>query len=124
MKNTQTYFRSSEVAQVGDIMQTGRYGPCRILAFQADGEAEIQNTHTKESGWVVLVSECDFISRPLKTFSTQQNIGKIRHVVNFHDGQKTHKDGSPFFDIATFPNKKKRDAFTRDLLNQGYIATN
>lgn len=63
MKNTQTYFNSSEVAQVGDIIVSGSYGDCRILAFPANGEAEIQNIHTKESGWVVMVSDCDFIRR-------------------------------------------------------------
>ena len=29
-------------------------------------------------------------------YHIQSNIGKAKHVVNFHDGHKTHKDGSPF----------------------------
>ena len=42
-----------------------------------------------------------------KMFNTMQNIGKVKYVVNFYDGVQTHKDGSPFWGIATFKNKKK-----------------
>ncbi len=55
-----------------------------------------------------------------KTYNLQFNIGSTKYGVNHHDGQKTHPDGSPFFDIATFTNKKKRDAFIKDLRTKGY----
>jgi hypothetical protein len=48
------------------------------------------------------------------------NVGKVKYLVNYHDGVKTHKDGSAFFDIATFRNKRKQDKFIRDLQRQGY----
>lgn len=54
------------------------------------------------------------------TFYTQDNIGSTKYVVNYHDGKKTHNDGSPFFDMATFKNKKKRDAFCHELKQKGY----
>jgi hypothetical protein len=57
----------------------------------------------------------------LKTFSTQRNIGKARHVVNYHDGVKVHKDNSPFFDIAIFGRKTKADAFVKELKAAGYV---
>ena len=56
----------------------------------------------------------------MKQFNTMLNIGKAKYVVNHHDGFKTHDDGSPFFDIAIFSNKRKRDAFIRELKAQGY----
>ncbi len=56
----------------------------------------------------------------MKLFNTQMNIGKAKYVVNHHDGVKTHNDGSPFFDIAVFSNKKKRNTFIRELTTQGY----
>lgn len=56
----------------------------------------------------------------MKTFNTMMNIGKAKYVVNFHDGESTHADGSPFFDIAIFTNKRKRNSFVRGLLRQGY----
>ena len=39
-------------------------------------------------------------------YNLRYNIGKAKYVVNFHDGKKTHKDGSKFFDIQIFSNKK------------------
>ena len=57
----------------------------------------------------------------MKIFYLQSNIGKAKYVVNFHNGVKTHSDGSRFFDISIFRNKKKRDAFIETLLNDGYI---
>lgn len=55
-----------------------------------------------------------------KQFNTMANIGKAKYVVNYHDGIQTHKDGSPFFGIAIFKNKKKLAAFVAQLLNSGY----
>ena len=56
----------------------------------------------------------------MKTFNVMYGIGKAKYVVNFHDGVQTHKDGSPFFDIMIFKNKKALGAFTNELRGQGY----
>lgn len=56
-----------------------------------------------------------------KSFNLMFNIGKAKYVVNHHDGEKKHKDGSPFFDISVFSNKKKRDAFIKGLKSKGFI---
>lgn len=56
----------------------------------------------------------------MKVFNEQENVGKAKYVVNFHDGVKQHKDGSPFFDIKIFKNKKKKGAFIKYLKAQGY----
>ena len=57
----------------------------------------------------------------MKRFYVQNNIGKVKYVVNYHDGNKTHRDGSDFFDIATFKNKKKLNAFVSSLVSKGYL---
>lgn len=57
-----------------------------------------------------------------RVYNTQENIGKAKYVVNFHDGKKAHPDGSPFYDIRIFRNKKKRDAFIKELKGNGYKA--
>ena len=49
------------------------------------------------------------------------NIGRAKYVVNYHDGIKKHNDGSDFFDMAIFKNKKKLNAFINDLYRDGYI---
>jgi hypothetical protein len=52
------------------------------------------------------------------------NVGKVKYLVNFHDGVKKHKDGSDFFDIKCFKNKLKFNAFVKDLEKQGYLYGN
>ena len=59
----------------------------------------------------------------MKTFYTQDNIGKAKYTVSFTDGSK-HKDGSDFFAIAIFKNKKKYKAFIDNLKKQGYYERN
>lgn len=56
----------------------------------------------------------------MKTFNTMENVGKVRHVVSFHDGVKTHKDNSPFFDVRTFSRKRDAQRLVRDLKKAGY----
>ena len=60
----------------------------------------------------------------MKRFNIRHNIGKAKYVVNHCDGVKTHSDGSPFFDISIFSNKKKLAVFTKELIDDGYIETN
>jgi len=60
----------------------------------------------------------------MKDFNTMSNIGKAKYVVNMHDGVQTHKDGSKFYGVATFSNKKKYNAYTKMLLADGYKQTN
>jgi len=56
----------------------------------------------------------------MKTFYIQNNIGKAKYVVSYHDGIKTHSDGSEFFDVAIFKNKKKMETFVNGLRKIGY----
>jgi len=57
----------------------------------------------------------------MKKFNIQNNIGKSKYVVSFHNGISTHADGSEFFDIRIFSNKKELHAFTQELVNNGYV---
>lgn len=57
----------------------------------------------------------------MKKFYIQNNIGKAKYVVNYHKEGSFNKDGSEFFDIAIFRNKKALKKFI-DMLNQsGYV---
>jgi len=48
------------------------------------------------------------------------NIGKAKYTVNYHNGVEIHKDGSPFYSIAIFRNKKKLANFKKKLILEGY----
>lgn len=56
----------------------------------------------------------------VKTFNEMQDVGKAKYVVNYHDGVKVHRDGSPFFDIAIFSSRAKKDRFVRKLESLGF----
>ena len=56
-----------------------------------------------------------------KKFYIQQNVGTAKYVVNYYNGVKKHGDGSDFYDIAIFSNKKKLDDFVKELKSKGYI---
>lgn len=51
------------------------------------------------------------------TIHETQNVGHAKYVVSYHDptNPKYHPDGSPQFNIKTFSNKKKKDAFIQSL---------
>ena len=56
----------------------------------------------------------------MKTYNIMLNIGHAKYVVNYHDGIKKHKDQGNFYDIKIFKNKKKMEAFIRELGSNGY----
>lgn len=56
----------------------------------------------------------------MKTYYTMRDVGKAKYVVSFHDGVKTHSDGSQFFDVRIFHNQKKLHAFIDGLKSEGY----
>jgi hypothetical protein len=60
----------------------------------------------------------------MKTYYIQQNIGHAKYVVCYHDGYGQCEDGSPFHNIAIFKNKKKLQAFTKQLESEGYVYDN
>ncbi len=55
-----------------------------------------------------------------KTYQTNAQIGRARHSVSFHDGEKEHGDGSRFFDTRIFKNKTGLNRFVSELKEQGY----
>ena len=56
-----------------------------------------------------------------KRYNVMYGVGSSKYTVNFHDGKSKHKDGSDFFDIAIFKNKKDLAKKINDLTKQGYI---
>lgn len=58
----------------------------------------------------------------VKTFRVENNPNPSKHKyhVRFHDGHKTHPDGSAFFDLRSFKNKTDLQKFTDALAADGY----
>jgi hypothetical protein len=49
-------------------------------------------------------------------YTETRNVGKAKYVISYYDGVKKHGDGSEFWDIRIFSNKKMRDAFIKTLV--------
>jgi len=56
-----------------------------------------------------------------KRFRQRDGIGKAKYTISYHDGKQKHKDGSDFFGIQIFKNKKDLGTFRNTLLKKGYI---
>jgi len=57
----------------------------------------------------------------MKVYIITYNVGSTPYVVSFHDGVKTHADGSAFFDIALYRNLRKMRSYIARLRKLGYI---
>ena len=56
-----------------------------------------------------------------KRYNQKDGVGKSKYVISYHDGKKKHKDGSDFFDIQIFRNKKDLAKFVNSLHKGGYV---
>lgn len=55
-----------------------------------------------------------------KDYYIQHNVGKAKYVLNYHDGEKRHEDGSRFYDVFLTNNKKELSKKIVELRKQGY----
>ena len=55
-----------------------------------------------------------------KRYNQKDGVGKSKYVISYHDGKKKHKDGSDFFDMQIFRNKKDLAKFVNALHKGGY----
>jgi len=56
----------------------------------------------------------------MKKYSVMFSVGRAKYVVNYHDGIKTHGDGSPFYDVSIFKNKTDLEKFVGKLKLDNY----
>jgi len=61
------------------------------------------------------------ISEGKKRFRQQDGVGKAKYTISYHDGKQKHKDGSDFFGIQIFKNKKDLETFRNALLKKGFV---
>lgn len=56
----------------------------------------------------------------MKRYYVTYNVGRVKYLLNTHNGVDTHADGSPFFGCECFNNKKKLAARIKELESEGY----
>ena len=76
----------------------------------------------KKDGYKVMMTQKKIrgIDEGQKRYNQKNNVCKSKYVISYHDGKKKHKDGSDFFDIQTFRNKKDLAKFVNALHRGGY----
>lgn len=56
----------------------------------------------------------------MKKYYVSYNVGRVKYLLNTHNGVDKHADGSPFFGCECFSNKKKLLARIKELESEGY----
>ena len=91
-----------------------------FVDFEGD-HMELKNTNTIKQLHKLHGSSLDeSVNEGKKRYNVMHGVGKSKYVVNYHDGKKKHNDGSDFFDISTFKNKKDLAKKINDLHKSGY----
>ena len=102
-------------------VETGRFGGTSYM-FAAPGNRKERFTPktwdlANKKGWLSLES----VSEGKKRYYQQDRVGSAKYTISYHDGKKKHKDGSDFFDIKIFRNKKDLAKFVNTLSKSGYV---
>jgi len=94
--------------------------PVTTAAYKDKKDAE---KWAKDLGGVTMIvkKKVKGIDEGKKRYYQKDGIGKAKYTISYHDGKKTHKDGSDFFDIQIFKNKKDLAKFVNTLHKAGYV---
>ena len=68
-----------------------------------------------------MIKLTNLLNEGKKRYYQKDGIGKSKYTISYHDGKKKHKDGSDFFDIQIFRNKKDLAKFVNSLHKGGYV---
>ena len=56
----------------------------------------------------------------MKDYYIMYNVGSAKYLINYHDGIKKHNDGSKFYDMNIYKNKKDLKNKINELKDLGY----
>ena len=76
--------------------------------------------HLDQSKQIDKITADEEMEEGQKRYNQKDGVGKSKYVISYHDGKKKHKDGSDFFDIQIFRNKKDLAKFVNALHKGGY----
>ena len=94
--------------------------PVTTAAYKDKKDAE---KWAKDLGGITMIvkKKVKGIDEGKKRYYQQDRVGSAKYTISYHDGKKKHKDGSDFFDIKTFKNKKDLAKFVNTLHKGGYV---
>ena len=80
-----------------------------------------KSTPSELANYISFLSANESVSEGKKRYYQQDRVGSAKYTISYHDGKKKHKDGSDFFDIKIFRNKKDLAKFVNTLSKSGYV---
>jgi len=91
--------------------------------FAKQGQKGAVWNRLKDAGWELkqVMAFTESVNEGKKRYYQQDRVGSAKYTISYHDGKKKHKDGSDFFDIKTFRNKKDLAKFVNTLSKSGYV---
>ena len=102
-----------------DYYPYGLYYDNRLVSgLQSNSKKEVEKA-MKSISKVLGIKES--VNEGKKRYYQKDGIGKAKYTISYHDGKKKHKDGSDFFDIQIFRNKKDLAKFVNSLHKGGYV---
>ena len=94
----------------------------KLLGRNASTEVKMIKAFEKAFGRKLTRDEMfESVNEGKKRYYQQDRVGSAKYTISYHDGKKKHKDGSDFFDIQTFKNKKDLAKFVNTLHKGGYV---
>ena len=87
------------------------------------GNIKVNSISLKTDDWRKLLGNKvkESVNEGKKRYYQQDRVGSAKYTISYHDGKKKHKDGSDFFDIKIFRNKKDLAKFVNTLHKSGYV---
>ena len=82
-------------------------------------EGGIKTAKRGDENGIVVIKES--VNEGKKVFKVNPGIGSSKYSISSHDGVKTHKDGSDFYDIKIFKNKVDLEKGIKDFKSKGFI---
>jgi hypothetical protein len=103
-----------------DVDKLEKYNP---IKFKHQTKAKVAPSTEKEVSKRGLFNpfKNESVNEGKKRYYQQDRVGSAKYTISYHDGKKKHKDGSDFFDIQTFKNKKDLAKFVNTLHKGGYV---
>ena len=94
----------------------------KLLGRNASTEVKMIKAFEKAFGRKLTRDELfESVNEGKKRYYQQDRVGSAKYTISYHDGKKKHNDGSDFFDIQTFKNKKDLAKFVNTLHKGGYV---
>ena len=121
-RNSKMYDVNESVNEAYIVLYAPKKGvkPVTTAAYKDKKDAE---KWAKDLGGVTMIvkRKVKGIDEGKKRYYQKDGIGKAKYTISYHDGKKKHKDGSDFFDIQIFKNKKDLAKFVNALHKSGYV---